>query len=325
MQRRGSIVFIVLNVVVTAVVALIVINVFGGQSPQQAPVQVITVEVRITNTPDPNITPQVRIITATPLPGSIGALPTGILQETPSEQSTPLVTLDAQAIGGALEGNTPLQGTATALPENCILHVLQPGDTPFGVAAEYGADGAALMEINGLTDETATLLQVGDVLIVPLEGCPLTAADVAVQSVVGEEATEEPFAEGTAETTAEATIRPTLTLPPTATNAQVSIVEVVGVGDVTSEGVVIRNLGNSINLKDWTLADADGNTYTFGERLVFSNASITLFTRTGQDTPILLFWNRNTAVFAPGDVLTLTDANGQVQSTYRVPAPVNLG
>jgi hypothetical protein len=57
---------------------------------------------------------------------------------------------------------------------------------------------------------------------------------------------------------------------------------------------------------------------------VFSNASITLFTRTGQDTPILLFWNRSSPVFAPGDVVTLADNNGVAQSTFRIPAPVNL-
>jgi hypothetical protein len=326
MQRRGSIVFIVLNVVVTAVVALVVINAFGGgQGTQQSPVQVITVEVLVTSTVDPNATVPVRIITTTPLPGSIGALPTGIIPTVGGDASTPLATIDAQALGVVIDENAALQGTATALPPNCILHVVQSGDTPFGIAEQYGADGFGLMEVNGLTEETAALLQVGDVLIVPLEGCPLTAADVAVQSAVDEEVvTEEATVEATSESTAEPTIRATLTLPPTATNAQVSIVEVVSPGDVTAEGVVIRNLGNSINLQDWTLSDADGNTYTFGERLVFSNASITLFTRTGQDTPILLFWNRTSPVFAPGDVLTLADQNGVVQSTLRIPAPVSL-
>jgi hypothetical protein len=89
---------------------------------------------------------------------------------------------------------------------------------------------------------------------------------------------------------------------------------------VTAEGIVIRNNGESINIKDWTLSDSNGNIYTFSERLLFSNASITLFTRTGQDTAIVAFWNRNTPIFTdPGNVLTLTDKNGVVQSTYRVP------
>ncbi len=326
MRRPAPLLFIIINVIVTLVVALAVVSVFSSQNPQQAPVQVITVEVRITTTPDPNSESRVVIITATPQPGTqaVAALPTGILDTPAAGESLP-VTFDA----AALSGDTPLQGTATALPANCILHVIQSGDTPFGLAEVYGADGFAIMELNGLDDQRASSLQIGDVLIVPLEGCPLTAADLptatpeageTVEGAGGGEVTEEV----TAESTAEATARPTLTLPPTAANAQVEIVEAVGVGDITAEGISIRNVGNSINLNGWTLKDAEGNTYTFGERLVFSNASITLFTRVGQDTPILLFWNRNAAVLAAGDVLTLSDRNGVVQSTYRVPGTVEL-
>jgi hypothetical protein len=316
-------------VIVTAAVAFVVVNFFSSQNPQSSPIQVVTVEVRITNTPDANSTPRVVVITATPLPGTPQSVqvPTDLFG-TPDAETTPLVTIDGQALGEALDGNTPLQGTATALPENCILHILQAGDTPFGIAEQYGADGFALMEVNGLTEDTATFLQVGDVLVVPLEGCPLTAADLATEEATAAaqlaaagDATEE----ATAETTAEPTIRPTLTLPPTAASAQVQIVQVVSPGDVTAEGVVIRNNGESINIRDWTLSDSNGNTYTFTERLLFSNASITLFTRTGQDTAIVAFWNRNTPVFSdPGNVLTLSDADGVVQSTYRIPTSQDL-
>jgi len=323
MQRRGSIIFILLNVIVTAAVAFLVVKVFSSQTPQSSPVQVVTVEIKITNTPDPNTTPRVVIITATPLPGTPNSvtLPNDLLT-TPDPLSTPVFTLDAQA----LPGDGSIQGTATALPPNCILHVLQSGDTPFGIAEQYGADGFAVMEVNGLTDETASLLQIGDVLVVPLEGCSLTAADIATEAPpedtqLAAEATEE----STAETTAEATVRPTLTLPPTAASAQVQIVQVVSPGDVTAEGIVIRNNGESININGWTLTDSNGVTYSFRERLLFSNASITLFTRTGQDTAIVAFWNRNTPIFTdPGNVLTLTDANGVVQSTYRVPSSQDL-
>lgn len=319
MQRRGSVIFIILNVIVTAAVAFIVVNVFATQSPQTSPVQVVTVEIKITNTPDANSTPRIVIITATPLPGTPGSvtLPNDLIQ-TPDPQTAPLIT--AQPLP---EGDLNLQGTATALPPNCILHVLQGGDTPFGVAEQYGADGFKLMEVNGLTDDTAALLQIGDVLIVPLEGCSLTAQDIA-SATPSLEVTDGGLAiqgvDSTAEVTAEPTVRPTLTLPPTAASAQVQIVQVVSPGDVTAEGIVIRNNGESINIKDWVLSDSNGNIYTFSERLLFSNASITLFTRTGQDTAIVAFWNRNTPVFTdPGNVLTLTDKNGVVQSTYRVP------
>ncbi|NWG15377.1 MAG: lamin tail domain-containing protein [Chloroflexi bacterium] len=327
MQRRSLIIFIVLNVIISLGVAFGVISLWNAQNPSGSRVEVITVEVRITNTPDPNATIPVRIITSTPLPGSIGVLPTGVLDATPEQSLTPAPTQDAAILSGALSENTPLQGTATALPEGCILHVIQSGDTPFGVAQQYGADFFETMNVNGLTEDTATGLQIGDVLIVPQEGCPLTAADVAAVEVETEEATPEVTPEATAEATAETlpTLRPTLTLPPTAANAQVEIVEVIGAGDVTREEIVIRNNGANVNLQGWTLSDEGDNVYTFAERFIFSQASIRIATRVGEDTASIVFWNRNAPLFGtPGAVLTLRDRNGTVQSTFRVPAPVSL-
>jgi len=183
MRRPAPFVFFLLNLIVAALVAIGVFWYMNNQSQPASPVQVITVEVRITATRDPNLTPEVRIITATPLPGSIGvgALPTGLI-ETPSTAATPVITLDAtalQVVEAAIQGNAPLQATVTSLPANCLLHVIAEGDTPYGVALQYGADFFRLMEVNGLSDETASLLQIGDVLIVPLEGCTLAAPATA--------------------------------------------------------------------------------------------------------------------------------------------------
>jgi hypothetical protein len=158
-----------------------------------------------------------------------------------------------------------------------------------------------------------------------LEGCTLTAQDIATQ--VPAEVSTEATAEGTAETTAEAqaTVRPTITLPPTAVNAAVQIVEVQNPGDVNSEAVVIRNVGNTVNLKGWTLTNSEGDQYTFSEQFLFANAVITLDSKVGSNTSILLFWNRQKAAFGTaGDVVTLADDKGAVQSTYRIEASVNL-
>ncbi|MBZ0285985.1 MAG: hypothetical protein K8I30_00115, partial [Anaerolineae bacterium] len=112
MQRRGSFIFIILNVIVTAAVAFLVVNVFANQSPQTSPVQVVTVEIKITNTPDANVTPRVVIITATPLPGTPNTVPLpNDLFQTPDSLTTPAFTLDAETLGPALDGNTALQGT----------------------------------------------------------------------------------------------------------------------------------------------------------------------------------------------------------------------
>ncbi|MBZ0294216.1 MAG: lamin tail domain-containing protein [Anaerolineae bacterium] len=333
---------LIIMVVILVGVGVLIGMALSSSSPttQTAAIpEIMTVQLVITATTDPNVTPQIIIVTATPPPGSIGALPTGILEATDVDESLASTRAAAPTIDPELVGaDSALQSTVTALPENCILHAVEAGDTPFGIAEIYGASGFDLMEVNGLTEETASQLQIGDVLIVPLDGCPLTAADLnlngevteeagdsAASSAAGAETTESPDADSTAETTAEAlisptpTVRPTITLPPTAVNAQVTIVQVISPGDVTAEAVEIRNTGGVVDMTGWTLADGDGNIYTFPEQRLFTNGSVTVNTRRGDDTPIARFWGRNQAVWGePGDTITLYDANGVAQSSLRL-------
>jgi hypothetical protein len=314
MRKRTFFLIVVLNILITMGVAYAVISLTA--QPQSASGQplVITVPVLVTMTTDPNAGPVVRVITATPLPGSIGVLPTGILETPLPGTANPTLEAEAQ---GVQPGDESAVLVTTALPPNCILHTVEANDTPFGIAEIYGVSGFDLMEVNGLSEATATSLQIGDQLIVPLEGCTLTRQEVFPEVATPTVENIEDVATSVESTP---TVRPTLTLPPTASSAQVEIVEVISAGDVTAEGVAIRNVGNTINLNGWTLTDAEGTAYTFTDRLLFSNARVVLYTRIGQDTPAVLFWNRSTAVFGePGDVLTLKDANGVVQSTYRLP------
>ena len=52
-----------------------------------------------------------------------------------------------------------------------IYHAILSGDTPYGVALRYGADFQELLDVNDLTLESSQNLQIGDILVVPLEGC----------------------------------------------------------------------------------------------------------------------------------------------------------
>jgi hypothetical protein len=327
MRRRSWLPFIVLNVIISAGVAFGLFSVLQQQNPtsQNIPSTPLVIQVVVTSTVDPNATIPVRVITATPFPGTIiaGSLPTGLV-EPQDLTNNPAPTIDPNILGES----EALQLTATALPPGCILHTMADGEFPSSIAEVYGANLFDMMELNGLDDESATFLQIGDVLIVPLEGCPLTTEDVVAQVAV-DEATPEDETEGTedapAESTDEPTVAATLTLPPTAEDAQVEIVEVLDAGDVTAEGVVIRNSGGTVDITGWTLTDSQGNEFTFPEQLLFSNASVTVFTRVGQDTPVVLFWGQNEPVWGePGDVVTLADADGVVQSVLRLDAPVDL-
>ncbi|PJF41077.1 MAG: LysM peptidoglycan-binding domain-containing protein [Chloroflexi bacterium] len=331
MRRRSLVTFIILNIFISLGVAFAVISIFGNDDGDAGSAErggVTFVPVLVTATVNPNETPNVIIVTATPGPGTQVAaqvqVPTDLL-ETPDLTQNPVATIDPDV----LAGDSDLQRTATALPPNCILHTVESGDTPFGIAEIYGVDGFDLLEVNALDEEAARFLAVGDLLIVPLEGCELTASEVFTpipaddsgdaesQAADGDAAAQNE--EETPDVTPTPSSTPTATLPPTATDAQVEIVRIVGAGDITAEGVEIRNLGSTVNIEDWTLTDRDGNVYTFDEQLLFSNALVTVFSRVGQDTPAALFWGRTQAVWdRPDDAIILADADGNVQAVLEL-------
>jgi hypothetical protein len=334
MRINGFSLLLILVLVFAVAVAGVFLGnrLFGAADTASAEsgMRLVTVEVVITATDDPNITPVVVVVTATPRPGeSVVSLPTARGDRTPGSASDQAggPTIDPALIAA----DSQLAATAAALPVGCILHVIEEGDTPFGVALEYEADFFDMMAVNALTDEAASRLQIGDVLIVPLEACPVaevageqdatpTSLATATATTTDEpENSPTPGATATPSRTPTITPTPTTTLPPTATNALVEIVGVERAGDVTAEGVRIRNAGNTVNISGWVLRDLDGNTYTFREQMLFSNAEVTVYTRAGQNTPVSLFWGLERAAWQPNDVLVLEDADGNVQASLRVP------
>lgn len=321
MRRRTMVTFLILNIFISVGIAFAIINITGQNAAGaggQGPVQIVNVVV--TATPDPNVSPNVIIITATLQPSQIASLPDGVVETSlPSITGTPPPTFDA-------EGDDELALTATALPPNCIPHAIQEGETPFSIAEIYGADGFELLAVNNLSEEDARFLQIGDILIVPLEGCSLIATSsvpgLTTQVPAGIALPEETEA---VDATLTPSPSPTITLAPTASNAQVEIVQVIGRGDITAERVEIRNNGPVVNLEGWTLSDAQGNTYVFPARNFFTGGSITVYSGDGENTAILLYWGRNEAVFGEeGDVLTLADSAGIVQATLRLTSPVDV-
>lgn len=341
MRPRSLLVLLFTNILVAVAVSVAFLNVMGTGTGSMEVTRFATFVVVVTATRNPNETPQIRIVTATPQPGQV-FLPTEVtgelgttnddLDET-SEADAPETTIDPSAF----EANPELEGTVNALPEGCITHTLAEGEFPSLLAETYGTDTNSILLVNELTEEDAAFLQVGQVLIIPLEGCELlNAASTAValgitpeepedETTDAGEPTDEATPEVTTESTPTPTITPTITLMPTATDAQVEIVRVEGAGDVTAEQVLIRNNGRVINLNGWTLSDAEGNTYIFAERNLFTNGEITIRTGEGDDTPVILFWDQTVPVFGEaGDVAVLKNAAGEVQAVLRLESPIDL-
>jgi LysM repeat protein len=351
MRARGLIPIILLNVIISLVVAFGAIAIFNRNATSPVNERLVTLEIIITATPDPNATPFV--ITATAQPGDPQTvdIPSDALASAGVTPGTRMTAFRDSGENTTDENDSPTGSALTInddLPPGCIKHTIVSGDSPSGLAVAYGVNLFDLMAANNLTEESARLLAIDQVLVIPLDGCPIElfiveqASPTPTPTETGEasntpQATNTPRVTNTPATsntpqvteTAEFsptptspptnTPMPTVTLAPTQVNSQIQITQVIGAGDITREGLEILNNGISTDISGWSIVDLDGNTFTFSDFLLFENGSITISTRTGENRHTHLFWGLDSAIFEPGDVISLLDRNKNVQATFRVP------
>jgi hypothetical protein len=100
----------------------------------------------------------------------------------------------------------------------------------------------------------------------------------------------------------------------------VKITQVIGTGDVNSETIrIVSNSDLVVNLENWLLEDADGNAFKFPNiQLLKQDFFIELYSRNGHNTPFELYWGKVDPVWQSGETVVLKDADGNIQSTYRV-------
>ena len=176
---------------------------------------------------------------------------------------------------------TPLLPAPTPTP---VYYVVQVGDTLSSIAVQFGVPVEALQEANGIDDPN--LIQSGQRLLIP-GPTPI----------------------------------PTVTLPPTLTPTpnippQLAIVEVLGRGAPGSEAVIIVNQGRAVLLQNWTLRDAQGNAFVFPYLYLASGAKVYVHTGSGENTPLHLYWNRETAVWEEqGETAILADERGVIYAS----------
>lgn len=95
---------------------------------------------------------------------------------------------------------------------------------------------------------------------------------------------------------------------------------VEGPGDLLAETVqIVNDLNRVVNLAGWVLDQEGGPSYTFGNLSLFAGNYIWLHTRSGEDTSIAVFWNREEPAWSNGTVLRLRNPQGTVVSTFTVP------
>jgi LysM repeat protein len=214
-------------------------------------------------------------------------------------------------------GDTPLPGTVTPstlttadtptptriLLSGIITHTVKTGETLGIIAGMYGVTVEDIMTLNHLDDPN--MVQVGQKLRIQI---PPTETPTPTQTP---------------------TITPTPT-PPTPTKSptpvtpteapHVVIKAVVGAGDLSTERVdLTAEGGGAIILTGWRLKDEHGHTFTFPVYTLHPGGQLSVYSGPGSDSVEALYWGLAQPVWASGEMVTLVDAQGAAQATFRVP------
>ena len=175
-------------------------------------------------------------------------------------------------------------------------YTIAAGETLGEVALAFGVEVEELLEINGFSDPDS--IGAGTTIFVPLQSPVENSAtsNLGTEQLVG--------------------------IPlPTDTPAQIEIVAVIGSGDLNSERVQIRGLGegNTLDLSGWRLIDEDQHVYTFPKITLYSSGAVNVHTKAGVDTVVALYWNAGESLWASGETATVIDQDGYIQARYTIP------
>jgi len=102
----------------------------------------------------------------------------------------------------------------------------------------------------------------------------------------------------------------------------VVIQNVLGAGDITREVIELRRTGTTtLCLNGWSLRDSSNNEYDFPRYYqLYSNGVVfRLYTRSGTDTALELYWGLGYPIWSSGEELSLRDPDGHIQATFIVP------
>ncbi len=341
-RKRSNTVFLAINIVVSLGVALLAITIYSATRPEEDPRARPTIIIAVTVTPDPNIPLPAQALQGTldAQNGTLTALQRSATRQADAlaqAQQAPTLAPDADEANAGEDvadaptrqpprlpppdadlptvnpelipplpqsgGGSLISEAVTATPEDgCERYYVQSGDTASTIATRYNVGLSELLVLNSINDRT--VLQIGQELLIPSASCE---PDIP------------PTITPTPQPTFNLTfVAPTATLPDLPDDAQLELVQVLNPGEITSEQVEIRNQGGEINLLGWTLADSEGNTYTFPEVRLVPGSVIRVLTRSGTNTPGFLYWNLNTPVWEAGETVTLSNAAGDIQTLLTV-------
>jgi LysM repeat protein len=292
--------------IVTVVVGFVLLTVYNQIAPPPTPPRVPPLQVFITTTPDPNITPAVTVIVVTATPGASTLIPlsagTGTINPAIVGTIGTIETLDPTFLPTLPPQNTNEPGATATDPSGCPTYTVKKGDTPGGIATNNGVSLASLYKANGFTRDP--ILQIGQVLVIPLNGCGLL--------------TDTPTPLPTKDFTP--TPIPTSTAIPTTSKTVIQIQGALKPGDLAEEGINLTNVSEGVvEMTGWTLSNGTADVFKFPTFRLFPNGKVLINTRAGQNSPIVLYAGKTTAQWASGQTVNLIDTNGVIQATFNIP------
>ncbi len=168
---------------------------------------------------------------------------------------------------------------ATATPQ-VFVYTVRQGDTLGDIVQHFGVPVAEIQALNHL--EADTPLAVGQALLIP--GKPATPTTVALNQ------------------------------------GDLAIGGVLGAGVLEDERVLITYHGQgSLNLEGWQLESPNGKTYVFPALSLEPGGAVQIWTKSGTDTVVDLYWGLNAAVWQPGITVSLRNPQGEVVAQYQIP------
>jgi hypothetical protein len=187
-------------------------------------------------------------------------------------------------------------GSDSAETDDCdVSHTVAAGESLGFIAEQYDV---SMDDIVAATDglDDPNFLFVGQVLDIPVCGVAPTEAPTV-------------------------TPVPTLAVVTGGDGTQIEIADILNVGDLSVEQVLIINPGSdAINLEGWSLADSSELVYTFSGVTVFGEgAGVIVHSGQGDDNVPDLFWRLSTPAWQSGETATLRDASGNIQATFVIP------
>lgn len=174
----------------------------------------------------------------------------------------------------------------TATP---FIYVVVRGDTLGSIALDFGVDLDELAAYNGILD--VNVLDPSMRLVIP----------------------------PTARVVSAASRFPTVTPQANESFPWPVIESIENVGDVEREVVQIGNPGSAADLTGWKIRTQAGVEYTFRDFALTTRGGVRVYSGSGVDTSIDLYWGSADSVWVSGEEAFLVDSQGNLRSVFLIP------